>query len=298
MTAAAAQSGMKIGALAPWFGSKRTLAPAIIKELGPHKSYWEPCCGSMAVLLAKPPSRMETVNDLHGDVINLARVCADSLLGPQLYRRARRLWCSDELLAEYDAAVRDGDYEGDGPNLERALAFFVSSWMGRNGECGLVKGERGRYLSVRWTANGGDPATRYGSAVDSLRAWRQRMRGVTILRRDMFEVLDKIADDAGAAIYVDPPYLTKSDRYLYDFGEGFMGEDDHARLAKSLARFTRARVVVSYYAHPRLQQLYPGWTVREFTMAKKLAAQKGRTGSDAKAPEVLLINGESYAEKA
>lgn len=64
----------KIKAIAPWFGGKRTMAPAIVTELGKHSQYFEPFCGSMAVLFAKKPSQKETVNDLHGDLINLARV--------------------------------------------------------------------------------------------------------------------------------------------------------------------------------------------------------------------------------
>ena len=68
----AAEDIPKIGAIAPWFGSKRSMAPIIVSELGPHSAYWEPFCGSMAVLMAKPPCIMETVNDLHADLINLA----------------------------------------------------------------------------------------------------------------------------------------------------------------------------------------------------------------------------------
>ena len=60
-----------INAVVPWFGSKRTLAAEIVRQLGPHRAYWEPCCASLAVLLAKPPTAHETVSDLHGDVINL-----------------------------------------------------------------------------------------------------------------------------------------------------------------------------------------------------------------------------------
>jgi len=47
-------SASSITALAPWFGSKRNLAPEIVRELRRHSCYWEPFCGSMAVLLAKP----------------------------------------------------------------------------------------------------------------------------------------------------------------------------------------------------------------------------------------------------
>lgn len=287
----------KINALAPWFGSKRNLAPEIVRELGPHVAYWEPFCGSMATLLAKPPSRMETVNDLHGDLINLARVIQDPRLGPALYRQVRRCWTSDGVLANAEAVVRASE-PGEEPNVERARLFFVSSWMGRNGEVGLKKNERGRTLSVRWTPNGGDPATRFASAVESIPAWRRRLRNVTILRRDAFGVIGRIGDDAGTAIYCDPPYIVKSDEYLHDFPPAFFGEDAHDRLAELLQSFRRARVVVSYYDHPRLASLYPEdrWRRLRFDIAKSMSHAWRRGDNGKRAVEVLLINGPSFAE--
>src|SRR5690349_1822648 len=118
-----------INAIAPWFGGKRTLAPTIVASLGKHSAYWEPFCGSMAVLLAKPESSHETVNDLHGDLINLARVIADDELWVKLHDRASRIWCDehrrDESLAALEASRRDP--------LERAVHYFVVNWFGRNG---------------------------------------------------------------------------------------------------------------------------------------------------------------------
>lgn len=93
----AAADDMPIKALAPWFGSKRTLAPRIVAELGKHRAYWEPFCGSMAVLLAKPESSHETVNDLHGDLVNLIRVVQCPTRGPALYRRLRRVVLHDAI---------------------------------------------------------------------------------------------------------------------------------------------------------------------------------------------------------
>ena len=89
---------MQIKALAPWFGGKRTLAATIVGELGPHKQYFEPFCGSLAVLLHKEPSRYETVNDLHGDVVNLARCVQDWQAAPALYERLARTLVSEDLL--------------------------------------------------------------------------------------------------------------------------------------------------------------------------------------------------------
>jgi hypothetical protein len=38
-----------INAILPYFGGKRTLAPSIVAEFGPHRSYWEPFCVSKAL---------------------------------------------------------------------------------------------------------------------------------------------------------------------------------------------------------------------------------------------------------
>jgi hypothetical protein len=69
---------MLITAVVPWFGGKRTMAQIIVDVIGKHKAYWEPFCGSMAVLMAKPAVASETVNDLHSDLINLSWVIQDA----------------------------------------------------------------------------------------------------------------------------------------------------------------------------------------------------------------------------
>jgi len=281
----------QITALAPWFGSKRNLAPAIVEELGPHRVYWEPFCGSMAVLLAKAPCVMETVNDLHGDLVNLARVIQNQTLGSQLYRRLRRTLMHEQLHREAAERHRDRGYTGDGPpSLEEAYDYFLCAWLGRNGVAGTASYNGG--FCVRYTANGGHAAKRWSSVVDSIPAWRMRIRNVTILCRNAFELFPKIEDRSGTAIYVDPPYLVKGAKYVHDFADG-----DHQRLADALVRFTQARVVVSYYDDPRLADLYPGWSIRKIVVSKALAVQGRRGVNDTKAVECLLLNGPSYARE-
>ncbi len=63
-------------------------------------------------------------------------------------------------------------------------------------------------------------------------------------------------------------------------------------LSIALSRFQRARVAVSYYADPRLQdELYPGWQEIKLSAEKKLAKQDKRGRRTGTAPEVLLVNG-------
>jgi DNA adenine methylase len=281
--------GMPITGISPWFGGKRTLAPTIVAQLGPHRAYWEPFCGSMAVLMGKPPCRMETVNDLHGDLVNLARVVQHPTEGPRLYRRCRRVWLAEALFKESSDVIRGGLPSGD-LDPERAFHYFVVSWFGMNGVAGTLK-YNANFLR-RFTNNGGHTATRWGSAVQSIPAWRRRLSAATILSADGIALCERIEDVEGCVIYADPPYLVKGAKYLHDFD--WLA---HRRLAKALARFRHTRVVVSYYEHPDLAAMYAGWTKVEVHTTKALVSS-GRAGgtNDTRAPEVLLINGPSLAK--
>lgn len=284
---------MKITALAPWFGGKRNLAPEIVAEFGDHRKYDEPFCGSCALLFAKDPCGCETVNDLHGDLINLARVLKIEALAVELYGRVSRFVMHEDLF--HEAAIR---WRERGrltapvdPDIDRAEDFMICSWFGRNGVAGTSSYNQG--FCVRYTANGGHAATRWRSAVDSIPAWHDRLRNVTILNRDGFELLTRLDDDPRAVIYCDPPYVVKGAKYIHDFAS-----DDHARLADLLRRFKRARVLVSYYRHPLVTELYRGWTFRDLKATKALVSQGMRDkGGSVEAPEVLLINGPSYVER-
>lgn len=281
---------MPITAIAPWFGGKRRMASRIIEELGTHAAYWEPFCGSMAVLIAKPASTMEVVNDLHGDLINLARVIRDRTLGPQLYRRLRREWCSHERLNETAELTRRHKRSPapEEPDLERALAYFVSSWWGRNGVAGTGSYNAG--FCRRFTKNGGQSAKRAANAVDSIPAWRRRLRNVTILSDDAIELIHRIEDAPGVVAYCDPPYIAKGADYIHD-----MNHADHAALRIALSRFSKTRVVVSYYDHPFVRELYDGWTFVEAPTTRSMSNQGMKAKGEATpAPELLLINGESY----
>jgi DNA adenine methylase len=283
---------MKIGAIAPWFGSKRAIAPAIVEQLGPHHAYWEVFCGSMAVLMGKPACRMETVNDLHGDLVNLSRVLQHDRLGPALYRRLRRtLAAQDELLRSRRKLKALPPAEFDQLSPDRAYHYFINSWLSMNGTAGSLgsgdspegKGSR-RGIARRFSAEGGAPAVRFASAVDSIPSWRRRLRRVFVLRGCGIELCEKIEDREGVVIYADPPYLVKGEKYVHDFSE-----EDHERLAVALNRFKKTRVVVSYYEAPQLGDLYTGWTKVSVDVQKFLANPNGK--GKQKAPEVLLING-------
>ncbi len=280
---------MKIKGLAPWFGSKRNLAPAIVDLIGKHNAYWEPFCGSMAVLLRKPPCGLETVNDLNGDLINLARVIQNKDLAFQLYDKlCRTLYC-EQLFEESKQRWISNDGADNATDPDKAYDFFVASWMGINGVSGTMRCNYA--FALRWCIGGGQGAIRWTNVVNSLPAWHKRLQNVVIVHKDALWLLENIADEKGTVIYIDPPYFTKSNKYIHDFEAA-----DHIRLAELLGRFKKAKVIVSYYDHPKLQDLYPGWhrphvgttrqSLRNATKGKKSPAPS----KSKKNVEVLLSN--------
>jgi DNA adenine methylase len=220
---------MIIKAMPPWFGGKRTLAPDIVEQLGKHTQYFEPFCGSYAVLFNKPESQKETVCDLHGDATNLARVVKDEPIAVKLYSRASATQFSEGILHDArDFLQEPYDFETRDPELmlERAYWFFIASWFGRNGSAGTKRIDY--QIAVRFTKGGGSPTVRWKNAIESIPAWSRRLHNVVILNRDSFKILGSFEDCRQTAIYCDPPYYHGSrtgykkggGEYLHEFRHG------------------------------------------------------------------------------
>ena len=249
--------------------------------LGRHSVYWEPFCGSMAVLLVKPTCRMETVNDLNLDLFNLAKVIQDRPACMELYKRLRRVLMHEEIMAE----AREKSQQPFEPGVDRAYWYFLQSWIGRNGNAGTR--DHNQHFARRFTVNGGSSSTRFNSAITSIPAWRRRLKRVCILNMNGLDMLERIDDTKDTAIYADPPYFKKGSKYIHDFEA-----EDHVMLAELLHRFKKATVVLSYYDHPKLEELYPDFNKEKIEVAKALAHQGARGKNKTKAVEVLLTNKE------
>lgn len=303
---------MKITSIVAYFGGKRRMAHDIVRQLGEHDQYFEPFCGSLAVPFAKDPCAQETVNDLHWDVTNLARVLQRRDSAVALYDRLQNTMVCQGLLDDAQAYLESTELAEENM-LERAYHYFLASWMARNGVSGT---ERMEYqIAVRWTKGGGSPVTRFGNAVESIPDWHRRLLNIVVLCRDAFDIMDRFDDVADTALYVDPPYPPEiranmgqaagggGGRYLHEFkhsAEDLFGErDDHVRLRDALGQYKKARIVLSCYDCERYRRLYDGWMFIDMATKKNLAAQNKRGGGEeTPAPEVLIVNGPAYGVAA
>lgn len=289
----------KTTAIANWYGSNRMLADRVGAELEGCAWVGVPYAGGMCELMYIS-ARTIGANDLHRHLINMARVWADPAKGWAFYRQLRRrVFHPDELqrAQEYcrgieacgsnpDELFASGysDPRYDPIDLEWAVNYFITSWMGRGGNSGTKREFKGG-LPLRWDADGGGSAQRYFSAVASIPAWRRVLRRCEFSTLDAIEFIQTCKDKSGIGIYCDPPFPGPGDKYAHT-----MSDRDHRKLAETVSRFKTARVVMRFYDHPLIRELYPAprWTWIE-------QAGRDQTNYDSK-PEVLLINGPSLTE--
>jgi DNA adenine methylase len=276
-----------ITTLVPWFGSNRTLAENVGRALQGYPWVGVPFAGGMCEL-RQLDARTILVGDLHAHVLNLAAVVADDGLNGMLRTRLAALPFHPDVLADAQARCRERERKADDDwfggtsgrppaDLDWACDYFVSAWMSRNGNAG-TKGEFAAPLSARWDAGGGDSATRFRNATDSLAEWQKVMRRCTFIRAHASMFLAGVIDRDGHALYCDPPWPEDGDGYKFRFDER-----EQRLLGETLARFERTRVLIRYGDHPLIRDIYSGprWHWAELT---------GRTMTNAAKAEVLISN--------
>lgn len=239
-----------------YFGGKTTLADRIVDLLPPHEHYVEPFCGGSSVLLAKPPSIMETINDLDGRLITFWRVLREH---PEELERVCALTphSRGEYYACLDVAADPVDDE-----LETARRVWVRLSQGRGGTQ-YRTGWR-TYVAPRGSSIG---------MPGYLLAYRERMAAVaarlahvSLECRPALEVIRQYGRvPQGVVLYVDPPYLGTArtsgggQRYRMDM----RAAEQHRELAAYL-HAAAATVLLSGY-HSRLyDELYGDWARVEF----------------------------------
>jgi DNA adenine methylase len=257
-----------------YFGGKTRIAEKIVDLLPAHEHYVEPFAGSLAVLLAKPRSMMETVSDLNGDIVAFWRVLRAR---PGDLERACTLTphARSEHLAAYEPAADD---------LERARRVWVLLTQGRGAQLHHATGWR-YYQDSRGSASSmPDYLEAYCARIAPAAA---RLAGVSLENLPAVEVIRRYGRHSSCLIYADPPYLDtvrssggRGDSYLHEMRYA----DDHRELAAALLDASAA-VVLSGYDSPLYTELYDGWYRAEITGY----TGNGRTGN-AKRAEVLWSN--------
>ena len=261
-------------------GSKWSIAQWIISHFpeGYEKLvYLEPFAGSAAVFFNKKPSRVETINDADGDIVNLFRVLREA---PDELKRALEL-------TPYSREEYDLSFEPCGDPVERARRYMVRTTqaigakLNGNSKCGWRNHK---------TPNLGGTACKWGGITDTIDGATTRLRGSTtnlvqIEHGDALKLIERY-NSRDVLMYLDPPYLRSTRRsgalYRYEMSDKVQRE-----ILEAIANST-AKIVLSGYQSELYDEYLVGWH-KDSVMS--------RTTSTEMALEVIWMNYEPPAHQ-
>ncbi len=229
-------------------GSKWSLAEWIVSLMPPHKSYLEPFFGSGAVVVTKPPSRIETINDLDGEIVNLFRCIRER---PEELERAVAL--TPYSREEYDTAWARVKAGGVTDPVELGRATLLRFWQAQGSRCVYkcgwrhdVAGREYAYCVRNWCR---------------LPVWitdaAERLKEAQIERAPAVEVIRRFSHPE-VLIYADPPYVLstrKQRQYTVEMAE----DAQHIELLEALLAHP-GPVMLSGYDNALYNDMLTGWT--------------------------------------
>ena len=228
-------------------GAKWRLSSWVIQHMPPHESYLEPYFGSGAVLFNKQPARIETINDIDGEVVNFFRMCReypDELAGAI----ALTPWAREERDAAYclDEELSD---------LERARRFAIKCWM----TFGAFphKSNGWRHTTGKMRDGGPDNPKLWARVPGCIAEAAERLMQVQIENRPAVEVIQR-HNGPEVLIYADPPYVKQTRTASGNAYNHEMTDDDHITLLQALNKHNGS-VLLSGYDCELYQDILVGW---------------------------------------
>jgi DNA adenine methylase len=167
-----------------WAGGKARLCKHIVPLIKPHTCYVEVFGGGLAVFLAKPPSAVEVINDINGDLVSFYRNCKLHL---------------EAILEELDLVLNSRrefeDYiEQPGlTEIQRAARWFIRNKLSFSGS--------GNNFVITRT----QPMSSRENRILAMRSLSRRLDRTTIEQRG-WEKLFSSYDAAETMFFLDPPY--------------------------------------------------------------------------------------------
>jgi DNA adenine methylase len=252
-------------------GSKWRIANWIISYFPKHHSYLEPYAGSLAVLFNKPPSNIETVNDMNLDVVNFFRCIREDS-----NRLAKIIEATPYSRNEYDSMYRVDTTD----DYEKARRFLVKCWQGHGyrvnqykvGWKNDVQGREKAYAMRHWN----ELPERILLAAERLKQVQvECMPAVELIKRFKFpDVL----------IYADPPYLmeTRTSHVKAQYSHEMLDEQSHIELLEVLLQHP-GPVVISGYESGLYKKMLENRGWKKAVISSNDNANKPRT-------EVIWMN--------
>jgi DNA adenine methylase len=244
-----------------YVGGKNRIANDIVKILPEHRTYVEAFAGGAQVFFHKKPSRVEVLNDLYGDVVNLFRVCQQHY--EELLRYLKFILVSRKWFDLFESQNPDSLTD-----IQRAARFF---YLQKTSYAGLVRHPNYKYSVI------GPPSFNPGRLPELLEKTHERLQRVQIECLPYEEILERF-DRASTLFYLDPPYFG---RKFYKFN---LTEADFVLLEERLRRLA-GKFVLSLNDVPEVRRIFHRFRFQEVEFAYTVQQTAGK-----RFREVLITN--------
>lgn len=176
-----------------WYGGKLRMAQEINLLIPEHEAYYEPFCGSAAVLLNHPRSPLEVINDLDPEISHFFRVLADEEKGKELVERLSKLyygkWVFDEAIQ-----AKKQHYRGMS-DIEKAVKTFILITQSFNG------------LRKNFSRQAYRDTIAYRENIRmNIPFAHERLANVKVLNMDGIDLIGRLVNNEKAFLFLDPPY--------------------------------------------------------------------------------------------
>lgn len=231
-----------MSALLNYPGAKWGMAEQICALMPEHRTYLEPFFGSGAVFFTKAPSRIETINDLDGEIVNFFRVMRE-----QPEELARLI----ELTPYARDSFNDAHYNKGTEPVDRAYRFAIRSRMGhgfkvfeKTGFKTDIGGRQNSYAVNNWI-----------KMPQQILDLAQRLKQAQIENRPAVDLIRRYNRE-NVLIYADPPYLMSTrggKQYNCE-----MSDQDHLELLEALLHH-RGPAIISGYQSEMYSDMLGSW---------------------------------------
>ncbi len=257
-------------------GSKWSIADWIISYFPDDyekMTYLEPYFGSGAIFFNKNRSKIETINDINDNVVNLFKVIRDR---PDELSRAIQLtpWARSEYRLSYEPAEEE---------LEKARRFMVRCWMAIGTKTSDITGWSNNIKPID------TGLSRWSKLSESIKQTSKRLchEGMKIVQIENMNAVELIEryNRKETFVYCDPPYImsTRSGKAYADE----MTDADHEVLLNVLLDF-KGKVMLSGYENNLYNRMLGGWNKQH----AEYRCEKGKT-----ATEVIWYNYEKQSRQ-
>lgn len=255
---------MKTSPIIPWMGGKRRLASQLIPLFPEHSCYVELFCGGAALyFLRDEPAKVEVINDLDGELINLYRVVQNHL--EEFVKQFKWSLTSRQMFKWLKEAYVEGLTD-----IQRAARFYYLQQHAFGGK---------RYGQNFGTATTGK-APNLLRIEESLSEAYIRLAGTYIENLSWVDCLKRY-DRPHTFFYADPPYW-KLTGYNVEF------EIDQYELLADHMRTCQGKIMVSLNDHEEMREVFKDFKIQNLNI--KYSIGRTDTSKSKQSSEIVIMN--------